>query len=203
MGITYAAGAGTIITSFAVNETLGDQTQQSNDDTVVISDSFVNLSNGQHGDGTNGLGETYAGRLVVIDLGLSTQQVRMCTGESAGTGTTYILTVHEDWDTNPVTTTDTIHVCYELADIEDGAASGGIGLGGKTGLWELSNDLTVGDGTNAAGLQIVAGAALETDDNGSAINSIVENNGYLFMGYEGGGSPINGGIVTAYNNTAG
>jgi hypothetical protein len=202
LGITYSAGTGTTITSFVMNETLGDQTQQSNNNTVVVSDSMTNLENGQIGDGTNGIGATYVGRLVIIDLGLSTQQVRMCTAETAGTGTTYILTVHEDWDTNPVTTTDTIHVCYELADVEDGAASGGIGLGSKTGLWELSNDLIVGDATNVAGLQIVNGAALETDDNGAAINSYVENNGYLFMGYEGAESPINGGVCTAYNNAA-
>lgn len=201
MTITYSAGTGTTITTFAADDIPAtSQTQQTGNNTVVMSDSFTNLSNGNHGDGTNGVGATYVGRLVVVNPGAS-QQVRMCISQTTGTGTTYILTVHEDWDTNP-TTSDNVYVCYELADIEDGGASGGIGLGSKTGLWELSNDLIIGNATDLAGLQIVNGAALETDDNGANINSYVENNGCLYMGYEGAGAPINGGVCTAYNNTA-
>lgn len=207
MAITYGASPGTIITSFAMDETCIDQTDQTGDNTVVVSDDLSTAGNGQIGDGTNGIGNDYVGRLVIIDLGLSTEQRRRCTAAAAiGTPTvanSWLLTVAEDWDTNPVQTTDTVHVPYELADVEDGTASGGIGLGARTGLWELSNDLTVGNATDPAGLQILDGAALETDDNGAAINSYVENNGYLYTGHEGGGAPINGCVITAYNNAAG
>lgn len=202
MAITYAAGSGTVVTTYAMNETLGDQTQQSGNNTVVVSDTISNAGNGQIGSGANGIGNSYVGRLLAINLGAS-QQVRRCISESAGTGTTYILTVHEDWDTNPVASTDTIHVCYELADVEDGGAGGGIALGAKTGLWELSNVLTIGDGTNPAGLQILGGSALEADDRGASIGFYILNAGDLYTGYEASGKPVNGGIVTGYNNTTG
>lgn len=198
MAITYGSQAGTVITSFAMNETLGDQTQQSGNNTVVVSDDLSTAGNGQIGTGTNGLGNTYVGRPVIIDLGLSTEQERICIAEVAGTGNTFILTVHEDWDTNPVITTDTIHVPYEPGDIEDGGAGGGINLNAKTGLWELSNTLTI-DG----GFFVPPGQALECDDDGANVSAIVGSGGYLYMGYLGGGSALNGAISTAYNGATG
>lgn len=202
MAITYASQTGTLITSFAMTEVLPDQAQQSGNNTIIVSDLLSVIGGGNIGSGANGVGDSYIGRLLAIDLGLSTQQVKRCITDVAGTGTTRILTVHEDWDTVPIATTDTVNVCYEVADIEDGGSSGGIGLNARTGLWELSNTLTIGNATDPAGLQIVAGQAVETKDDGANINSIVENAGRLFVGYESGGAPINGGIITAYNGVA-
>ena len=161
MAITYSAGTGTLVTTHAMNETLGNQSQQTGNNQVVVSDTLVNAGNGQIGDGSNGIGDSYVGRLLIIDLGLSTEQRRQCIAEAAGTTTTRILTVHEDWDNNPVVTTDTIHVPYEPADIEDGGASGGITFNTKSGFFELTNVLTI---QNTGGLQVSSGVALEIDD---------------------------------------
>jgi len=182
-----------------MNETLGSQTQQSGNNTVVVSDTLSNAGNGQIGDGSNGIGDSYVGRLLIISLG-GTEQRRLCTAEAAGTGTTRILTVHEDWDTNPVQTTDTIHVPYEPADIEDGGVSGGITFNSKTGLAELSNLLTINSG---GGLQVLKGVALEMDDRGSSTALIIQSGGYLYSGYLASGQYVGGGIFTSYNNTAG
>ena len=201
MAITYASGPGTIITSYAMNESLGSQTQQTGNNQVIVSDLLSVIGNGQIGNGTNGVGDTYLGRIVVINRA-GTIQRRRVTNDAAGTGTTRILTVHNDWDTNPVSS-DTIHVCYELGDIEDGGAGGGINLNTKTGLWELSRELTVGNGTDPAGLQVVDGQALECDDQATSPSLFIFNNGDLYFGYESGGLPINGGILTSYNNTNG
>jgi len=199
MAISYSPGAGTLIDEFAADETLGDQSQQTNDDTVVMSDDISTAPPGNGNIGSEKAG--YTGRLVIVNLA-STPQVRMCTGEAAGDGNTIILTVGEDWGTNPVQS-DTIHVCYCLDDIESGGAGSGIGLNSKSGLYELTNDLTIGGGTNATGLQINAGEGLEADDTGSTLQNFVANNGYLFMGYEQGGVSLDGGILTFVNNTDG
>ena len=200
MAITYSAGAGTQITTHAMNETLGSQTQQTGNNTVVVSDVLSVIGNGQIGSGTNGIGDSYLGRFLIIDLGLSTEQRRMCTADAAGTGTTRILTVHEDWDTNPVATTDTIHVAYEPADVEDGGAGGGINLNAKTGLFELSRVITI---NNTGGFQLMKGIALESDDTASAANFIVQSGGYYYQGYESSGAFVDGGVQTMYENTAG
>lgn len=199
MAITYSAGTGTLITSHIFNETLGNQSQQSGNNTVVVSDTIANAGNGQEGDGTTGIGNSFVGRLIIIDLGLSTEQRRMCIADVAGTTTTRILTVHEDWDTNPVITTDTIHVPYEAADIEDGTASGGIGYAARTGLFTYSNDLTI---QNGGGLQIMDGTGWEMDDAGSAITFFHQSGGYLYSGYEAGGAYLNGGEILFVNNVA-
>lgn len=202
MAITYGASPGTVITSFAMNETLAAQTQQTGNNTVVVSDTLVNAGNGQIGDGTDGIGDSYVGRLLIIDLGLSTEQIRFCTAEAAGTGTTRILTVSEDWDTNPVATTDTIHVPYEPADIENGGAGGGINLNSKTGLWELSNVLTLSSA--GGGLQVTGGKGFEADDRGTNIAVIIQNTASAFVGYpNAAGRPIEGAVCPFYNNAAG
>lgn len=197
MAITYSAGAGSIITSYAMNETLGDQSQQSGNNQVVVSDDISTAGNGQIGT----LYSTYVGRKVIINLG-GTEQERMVVSQAAGTGNTIILTVNEDWDTNPVSS-DTIHVFYVIDDIETGGAGGGINLSAKTGLYELSNLLTVGNGTDPAGLLIHENIGLECDDQGSSNNLIVMSNGRLDSGYLQGGQPVSGGVITSYNNSDG
>lgn len=200
MAITYSAGTGTLITSHIFNETVISQTDQVGNNTVVVSDDITAAGNGQEGDGTNGIGNSFVGRLIIIDRGLSTEQRRMCIAEAASTGNTWLLTVHENWDTNPVATTDTIDIPYEPADIEDGTASGGIGFNSRTGLFELSNLLTI---QANGGLQIMAGTALEVDDRGSNLGFINQSSGVLYMGYEAGGGFIKGGLVIMYNNVTG
>lgn len=196
MAITYTAPAGSTITTFAKSETLGSQTQQSGNNTVVMADALSVGNNGQIGTKF----ATYVGRLLLKNIA-GTQEVRMCTAITNGTGTTKILTVHEDWTTNPVDG-DTIHVFYDVDDIETGGVSGGIQLSVRTGLYEYTNKLVIGDGTNPAGLQQNAGIACETNDGGSTLNVTVKSNGYYYFGYMQGSTPISGGINTFINNTA-
>lgn len=196
MAITYSAGAGSAITSFLVTQALGDQSQQTGNNTIVIDNvpSLATGYGGNVGDGTLGVGDSYVSRRVMIGRG-GTVQERIVTSDVLGTGSTRILTVHEDWDTNPVATTDTADVFYEIADVEDGGAGGGISFATRTGLWTLTRIITVGDGTNPAGLDMHAGQALEQADRGVSDSLLVRNNGFLRFGYYSGGLPISGGVM--------
>lgn len=183
-----------------MTEVLASQAQQSGNNTVIVSDTLGNIGGGNIGDGSNGVGDTYAGRLLIIDQDLAGEQIRFCISDAAGTGTTRILTVSEDWDVNPVVTTDSIWVPYELADIEDGGASGGISLSSKTGLWELSNTLKINSTGN---LFVGNGQGLEIDDRGSTVGFEAQSGGWFYCGYELAGASVNGAVITSYNNTLG
>jgi hypothetical protein len=183
-----------------MTEVLATQAQQTGDNTVIVTDTLGNIGGGQIGDGTNGTGDSYVGRLLIIDQNTASEQIRLCSVDAAGTGTTRILTVNEDWDVNPVITTDTIYVAYELADIEDGGAGGGIGLSSKSGLWELSNTLEV---ISTGILQGLAGQGMELDDQGATYAFQVQSGGFFYAGYENAGAFISGIQITSYNNSAG
>lgn len=198
MSITYGASAGAIVTSYAMDETLGDQTQQSGNNTVVVSDDIVTAGNGQID--TAGYYGTYVGRKVFINLsGIAADEERVVVSQANGTGNTVILTVHEDWDTNPAQN-DTIHVTYMVPDIDE---AGGIGFAAKTGIWELTNKLTVGNGTDEAGLFLSENVALELDDRDTTYDLIIENNGRFDIGYQLAGVSVNGGHLTCYDNADG
>ena len=196
MAITYASGSGTLITTHAMNENL-PASQPTNLLQVRVSDDLTVAGNGQIGDGSNGIGVSYVGRLLIINIA-GTQQRRMCVGETDETNT-FLLDVHEEWDTQPVGTTDTIHIPYEAADIEDGGAGGGVGYQVRTGLFAFTNDLTIQVG---GGLQIMNGTGWEMDDNAANIVFFHQSGGYLYSGYESGGSYINGGEILYVNNAA-
>ena len=200
MGITYSAPNGTRITSPAMTEVLPNQSQQTGNNTVVVSDTLGNIGGGQIGNGTNGVGDTYAGRLLIINQNTGTEQIRLCISDTAGTGTTRILTVGEDWDTNPVITTDTIYVPYEFGDIEDGGAGNGINLNSKSGLWEFSNTLEV---LSTGVLQGLNGQGMELDDQGTTYAFQVQSGGFFYGGYPNSGASISGIQITSYNNAAG
>lgn len=198
MAITYSAGVGTTITTHAMNETL-PASQPSDLSQVRVSDDLSTAGNGQIGSGATpgSIGNSYVGRLLIINIA-GTQQRRMCVGET-DEGTTFLLDIHEPWDTQPVGSTDTIHVPYEAGDIEDGGVSSGVGYTTRTGYYTYSNDLTIAVG---GGLQIMNGTAWEMDDAGSNITFFHQSGGYFYSGYESGGSYIAGGLILFVNNTA-
>lgn len=198
MAITYSAGVGTTITTHAMNETL-PASQPSDLSQVRVSDDLSTAGNGQIGSGATpgSIGNSYVGRLLIINIA-GTQQRRMCVGET-DEGTTFLLDVHEPFDTQPVGSTDTIHVPYEAGDIEDGGVSSGVGYTTRTGYYTYSNDLTIAVG---GGLQIMKGTAWEMDDAGSSITFFHQSGGYFYSGYESGGSYIAGGLILFVNNTA-
>lgn len=198
MAITYSAGTGTTITSYAHNSTLGDQTQQTGNNTVVLANTLANSNNGQIGTRF----PTYVGRLIVVNLGLSSEQIRRCNATTAGTGTTQILTVSENWVTNPVSG-DTVHVFYDIDDVENGGAGNGISFNLKTGLYEFTNVCTLGNGTAAAGLQLVSSTGLEISDEGQNNSFIINNNGFFICGFSREGTSISGGVVTSVVNANG
>lgn len=196
MSISYGASPGTIVTEFAADETLGSQSQQTGNNTVVVSNTISTAPPGNGQIGTKF--PSYVGRLCIINIA-GTPQVRMVTAEVAGTTTTRILTVNENWATNPVSG-DTIHVFYDVDDIETGGVSGGINLNVRTGLYELTNKLTIGDGSLRTGLQINTAIGLESNDGGATLSHIVKNLGYFYMGYAQAGTPLAGAINTFVNN---
>ena len=128
-----------------------------------------------------GPGDTYVGRLIVLNLGTGTEETRYCSAQAAGTGTTQILTVSEDWTTNPVVTTDTIHVFHTNDDIENGGSGGGVTFNTRTGVFEFSNELWVGNGTVVGGLQCL-GEIMEIEDSKSTtvFGFIIRGNGGRF-----------------------
>lgn len=199
MAITYSSPNGTIITSAAMDETLGDQSQQTGNNTVVVSDDIVTAGNGQIGTNT-----AYDTRLIIIDQGLSSEQIRMCISDVAGTGNTRILTVHEDWDTNPAQN-DTIHVAYQMDDIENGGASGGVTFTARSGLYDFTNTLTIGNATDFAFLQLCFSESMIINDSKatSSPEFIVENNGWFQVGYLHAGQAINGGYISGDNDADG
>jgi hypothetical protein len=197
VAITYASSPGTIITSFLVTEVLGSQTQQTNNNTIVLSDNPSAVASGYGGNvgaGTLGTGDSYINRRIMIGRGATVQE-RIVVSEATGTGNTWILTVHEDWDTNPVATTDTVDVYYEIADVEEGGAGGGISFATRTGLWTLTRIITVGNGTDPAGLSMHGGQALECADRSANDSFLIENNGFFRFGYYSNALPISGGVV--------
>jgi hypothetical protein len=186
MAITTSAPNGVQVTTPAVNETLGSQAQTNGSNQIVLSDTFANLNNGNVGN------STYVGRLVRLRPGTGTEEVKYCTAETAGTGTTVILTVHEPWDSQPVATTDSVEISYLLVDA---ATVTGLGLINKR-----NNDYSstrrfrvVSTGFFA----IVDGASLETVDNGrtTVADFSVETGALFQIGYLAGGRPISGGAI--------
>lgn len=193
MSITYGSAAGTKILSFLVSTTCGAQGGGLLANQVDIPNATPSANTGYGGNvgvGTLGVGDTFVGRRILFDRGLSTEEERIVSSIS---GTT--LTLHEDLINTPVSGT-TFDLFYELADVEEGGAGGGISFATRTGLWTLTRIITVGDGTIPAGLAMHGGQALECADRGAANSFLMLNNGYFRLGYYSGGLPISGGIIT-------
>lgn len=202
MTITYSAPNGTQITASAVEETLATQAQANGVDEIVFADDIVANATGNISSDTTF--QTYVGRLVILRPETGTEEVRMCIAETAGTGTTIIATVNEAWISAPATS-DVAWVPHVLDDIENGGAGGGVALSAKTGVYEFTNDLFVGDGTNPATLQIAFGERMEIDDVGTAAAGfqVRDDGGRFFSGYTQGGVPVAGGFIFGINNAQG
>jgi len=189
MAITTSAGDGVRVTTASMNETLGDQSQANGTDEIVVSDTFTNTNNGQV-EGTIG----YVDRLAVLRQGQSNEETRFITVDTAGTGTTRILTVHEPWTTAP-SSSETIHVSYV---IQDCATVTGLGLINKRNQdYTSTRKLRVGNsgGGGFGYFALLFGASLETVDNSSTTDPDVrvESDGRFDSGYLFGGTPVSGG----------
>lgn len=202
MAITYSAAQGTVIDSHLVEQLLPAQQDISNRVDLVATSALPSGTTGYQGNvgtGANGIGDNYVGRLIILRPGTATEEIRVIRAATFVTNRVQ-LTVNENWNILPAGVTDTVYVPYEPGDIEDGGAGGGINLNTKTGLYELSNTLTI---QTDGGLQILNGNALELDDRGNALALTVASTGWLYAGLAASGASIGGGITPSYNNTAG
>lgn len=197
MGITSAT-----LSSYAVHETLGTQAEATGNNQIVLTDDIQNIT-GNNGQVT---GTDYVDRLIVLNLSgegsSGDEQTRYVTADTAGTGNLRILTVSEDWDTNPNTgTSDTVHVFYNMGDL-DGVVSE---YNTRTGFYEMTNPIIVGNGTAVAGLFVGNGDLVEIEDSksGTVYSLEIQNNGRLQCGYLLGGAPVAGGYLTGINNSQG
>lgn len=198
MAITTHASNGIIITSAAMDETLGDQTQQTNNRQVVVSDTLANLENGQiDSDAT----PTYVGRLCIIRQGQGDEETAYIVSDAAGSGNTRILTVHQDWTANPAQN-DTIHVSYLLIDADEVT---GLTYQSKSDMYTSGRRFVVGNGTDFAFFAMLDGDMLETKDNGSTTiaDFVVDNNGRFQVGYLFGEVPVGGAFMVGTPATPG
>jgi len=191
------------VNTYLAYEVLGSQSQQTGNNTVVVSNTIQLLPQYYLFIGTKYT--TYVGRCLVLNpSGTPTTQRRVVISQANGTGNTKILTVNRDWDTNPAQTTDSLYVCYDMDDLETGGSNTGVALGARTGTYDWTGVLNIGDGTQYAGLYMGAGEGADIYDNGSTNSLIVKNNARLDMGYRNSsGAFVSGGICLYTHNTAG
>ena len=198
MGITSGAS----ISSYAVHETLPTQAEAVGNNQIVVSDDIANIA-GNNGQVT---GTDYIGRIIILNLAgegsTGVEQTRLVTADVAGTGNLRILTVSEDWSTNPSTgTTDTIHVFYNMIDCENVTTE----YNTRTGFYEMTNPIIVGNGTVVGGLFIGNGELIEIEDSKSAtVYSLeVQSSGRLQVGYLQEGAAVAGAYLSGINNSTG
>ena len=199
MGITSVnPTVGVVVTSAAMNETLGNQSQQTGNNTVVVSDDIPTLSNGNLETSP-----VYNDRLVIIRQGAGDEELRYILSTASGTGNTEILTVSEDWDLVPADS-DTIHVSYI---IQDAATVTGFTLVNKTVQdYNSSRRFTIGSGSGTfAFIAFINGVGLQSDDNGSTTVAAItiEDGGRFDCGYLDGGNPTSGCKIQFANGSDG
>ncbi len=179
----------------ALNETLGTQSEQVGNDTIVMIDDF---DTGAEADTEATI--DYVDRLIMIREGTATQEIRRVIADSAGTGNLRILTVHEDWLVVPASSDD-CQVSYVIQDCATIGAQFSL-LQKRNTDYTSSKRLQVGDGTNFAWLAFLDGVSYETLDNSSTTEADFTVNGTgnprFTNGYLFGGNPVSGGyfIVT-------
>jgi hypothetical protein len=195
MAITSSAGDGVRVTTAAKNGTVKSFTGGK----VRLEDPITTGNNGNLEPSP-----TYADRLILIDGGTGSGQVRRITGQTTGQGDgdDVDLDVHEDWTTDP-DGTSTYQISYEL---DDCATLTGCSKSSKTGVYEFSRELSIGSSGGGGAFAFLFAKDYEgiegTDDNtGTQPSIIVEDNGRLQFGYIQGGKGISGAIVFGFRNT--
>jgi hypothetical protein len=108
MAITNSAGDGVRITSYALSTTsLPSQSQNTGNNQITFEDN-VDVSTGNQTTGGNLSDSLYTSRLIIKNVGLPTEEIRRAASETAGTGTTIIVTLETDWNTAPDTTVTSV-----------------------------------------------------------------------------------------------
>lgn len=203
MALTYSNGTGTVITNGVVgNTTLTTQTGATSTQLYIAGTTDAAPTNATDYNGdiatvepSPAINDSYVGRVVVVRYGAADQEIRFITA-AVWDGTRQVITVSEAWDVQP-DNTDTYAVCYEFGDL---TVLNGAAYGSKTGLNEASNII---DLSSTAFFQLNSGQGMELDDDGNNIQLFVRSGCYLIVGYEEGGTPIQGAVITSYNGTTG
>ncbi|MDP2585487.1 MAG: hypothetical protein Q8P29_01250 [Candidatus Levybacteria bacterium] len=181
---------------------IGTQTEQTGTSSIVVPNALISLGSGpNYYYGFIGTKyTTYVGRCIILNIA-GTLQRRVVISQANGTGTLKILTVNRPWDTTPATG-NTLHVSYDMDDLETGGSNTGVALGARTGTYDWTGVLNIGDGTQYAGLYMGAGEAGDMYDGGAVIGTLVLNNARLDVGYRNNqGSTISGGVFLFTQNT--
>ena len=189
-----------VVDSSAANDTAPAQTQATTAFEFVVSNTFASLNNGDIGAGTVGPGSTFVGRLVCIRPASSTEVTRRVTADTAGTGTTRILTVSEAFASGeePVSGNE-IQFCYRSEDV---STATGYTYRTRTGIFEASRNLLVGDNTNGpvAGtfpwLAVLDSELFEINDAGAGGTGLIIGQRSRFQsGFKVADTPVSGGTI--------
>jgi len=189
-----------VVDSSAASDTAPAQTQATTAFEFVVSDTFANLNNGDIGAGTVGPGSTFVGRLVCIRPHSSTEVIRRVTADTAGTGTTRILTVSEAFASGEEPAqNDEIQFCYRAEDL---STATGYTYRTRTGVFEAARNLIIGDNTAqpAAGtfpwLAVLDSELLEINDAGAAGTGLIIGQRSRFQsGFKVADTPVSGGTI--------
>lgn len=149
---------------------------------------------------------TYVNRLILIDGGTGSGQVRFITAQATGVGDgdDVDLTVSEDWVIDP-DSTSTYQISYVQGDV---ATLTGATLSSKTNVLELSRELSVGTAGGGGAFAflffgIYQGVEGTDDTQATQPSFIVEDNGRFQLGYLQGTTPVSGAIITGFRGGVG
>ena len=140
----------------------------------------------------SGLG-AYVGYHIAITSGTGSGQVRYAINSA---GRTDVLTVSEDWDIIPDTTSD-VHVAWNQADYDSNFGNDFKLVLKATAEWDVgATGWTIGDGTNPV-IGGLVDQALSMDD-----DLILLNRGFFAMGYRAGDTSLGGWYFNSNNGTS-
>lgn len=188
-----------VVDSAAANDTAPAQTQASTTSEFVVSNTFASLNNGDIGAGTFGPGSTFVGRLVCIRPQSSTEVTRRVTADTAGTGTTRILTVSEAFASGEEPAQgNQIQFCYRCEDL---ATATGYTYRTRTGVFEAGRNLVIGNPANGQPidnfpwLAVLDSELLEINDAGNGTGLIIGQESRFQSGFKVVNTAVSGGTI--------
>jgi hypothetical protein len=190
MTITSVGGGNATITvnSPAKNGTLGAQ-GSIDPDQIVLDTSLTAVNNGTVAD-------PLIGRLLILRRGEPDEETKQIT-EGADGDTT--IRVHEDWDSPPVSG-DSYDISYVFGDT---ISLTGMSLSAKTGVFEATRRLLVGNGTDFGYIALKDQEAFEIRDDATNVSLEINSFGRFDVGFLLGGNAGAGGLMNTLNNVVG
>lgn len=201
-----SVNSGIRVQTYAVDRTVDTGLTTSNTTTtIVFSNTLTNVAVDNAYIETTVQGDTFVGRLIILEISGGGTEVRLAVSETNPTGTETQVTVDKAFSQAPVAGTDTVKVPYTMFDATN---VNGATYTARTNLLALSRPIFVGEddtgqalfGT-AAGLQTTNAQYVELSDEGTTNTSFnVVNGAKFWSGYFDGENSQIGSIITATNN---